>query len=36
MRGDVGMQASATTPIDPAEQTISAFVTARWVFVGGR
>ena len=36
MRGDVGMQASATTPIDPAEQTISAFVTARWVFVSGR
>lgn len=36
MRGDVGMQAAEATPIDPAEQTISAFVTARWVFVGGR
>lgn len=25
-----------TTPIDPAEQTISAYVTARWMFLGGR
>lgn len=24
------------TPIDPAEQTISAFVTARWAFLSGR
>lgn len=35
MRGAVAMEA-ASTPIDPAEQTISAFVTARWLFVHGR
>lgn len=29
-------QAADATPIDPAEQTISAYVTARWAFAGGR
>ena len=33
----VGTRQSAdATPIDPAEQTISAYVTARWAFAGGR
>ena len=35
VQGRAAMDA-VQTPIDPAEQTISAFVTARWVFVGGR
>jgi uncharacterized protein YggE len=29
-------QADVATPIDPAEQTISAYVVARWAFAGGR
>lgn len=35
MRAQVA-DAAETTPIDPGEQTISAYVTARWTFVGGR
>lgn len=31
-----GTMDAVQTPIDPAEQTISVFVTARWVFVAGR
>ena len=34
-RGGATMEA-AQTPINPGEQTISVFVTARWVFLGGR
>lgn len=29
-------QMAEVTPIDPAEQTVSAYVTVRWTFVGGR
>jgi uncharacterized protein YggE len=36
MRGNVAGQAAEATPIDPAEQTVSAYVTARWAFAGGR
>ncbi len=36
MRAGAMSQAADATPIDPAEQTISAFVTVRWTFVGGR
>lgn len=35
MRAQGAMDA-VQTPIDPAEQSISVFVTARWVFVAGR
>jgi uncharacterized protein YggE len=35
MRSAAGQVADGT-PIDPAEQTISAYVTARWTFVTGR
>lgn len=36
IRGNIAGQMAEATPIDPAEQTISAFVSARWAFVGGR
>ena len=35
MRAQVA-DGAETTPIDPAEQTIAAYVTARWTFIGGR
>lgn len=36
MRSSVAGQAADMTPIDPAEQTISAYVTVRWIFITGR
>ena len=36
MRAGVAGQAADATPIDPAEQTISAYVTVRWTFVNAR
>jgi uncharacterized protein YggE len=35
-RAGVAGQAADATPIDPAEQTISAYITARWAFAGAR
>jgi len=34
MRGKVGM-AAAETPVNPGQQTINVFVSARWSFVPG-
>jgi uncharacterized protein YggE len=36
MRSNMAGQAADVTPIDPAEQTISAFVTVRWAYLSGR
>jgi uncharacterized protein YggE len=33
MRGAAALE---KTPIEPGQQTVSALVTARWAFIGGR
>jgi uncharacterized protein YggE len=36
MQSNMAGRAADTTPIDPAEQIVSAFVTVRWAYLGGR
>jgi uncharacterized protein YggE len=36
MQSNMAGRAADATPIDPAEQIVSAFVTVRWAYLGGR